>query len=60
MNNNFKDNQTVPYDLRKRNVFQSKNPSSVRYGTETISYISLKIWSLVPEAIKNCNSLKKK
>ena len=40
MNNIFKVNQTVPYDLRKRNVLQSRNPSSVRYGTETISYIA--------------------
>ena len=58
MNNKFKVNQTVLYDLRKRNVLQSRNPSSVRYGTETISYIAPKIWSLVPETIKNCDSLK--
>ena len=56
MNNIFKVNQTVPYDLRKRNVLQSRNPSSVRYGT--ISYIAPKMWSLVPETIKNCDSLK--
>ena len=31
MNNTFNVNQTVPYDLRKRNVLQSRNPSSVRY-----------------------------
>ena len=55
MNNIFKVDQTVPYDLRKRNVLQSRNSSSVRYGTETISYIAPKIWSL---AIKNCESLK--
>ena len=54
MNNIFKVNQTVPYDLRKRNVFQRRNPSSVRYGTETISYIPPKIWTFVPETIKNC------
>ena len=30
MNNMFKFNQTVPYDLRKRNVPQSSNPSSVK------------------------------
>ena len=56
MNNIFKVNQTVPYDLRKRNVLQSRNPSSVRYGTETISYIAPKIWSIVPETIKNCDN----
>ena len=58
MNNTFKVNQTVPYDLRKRNVLQSRNPSSVRYGSDTISYIAPKIWTLVPETIKNCDSLK--
>ena len=58
MNNIFKVNQTVSYDLRKRNVLQSRNPSSVRYGSDTISYIAPKIWTLVPETIKNCDSLK--
>ena len=58
MNNIFKVNQTVPYDLRNRNFLQSRNPSSVRYGTETISYIAPKLCLLVPETIKNCDSLK--
>ena len=40
--NLFKVNQTVPHDLRKRNILQSRNHSSVRYGTETISYIAQK------------------
>ena len=43
VNNIFKVNQTVPYYLRKRNILQSRNPSSVRYGTGTISYIAPKI-----------------
>ena len=30
MNNMFKVNQTVPYDLRKRNVLQSRNHSSIK------------------------------
>ena len=51
-------NQTVLYDLRKRNVLQSRNPSSVRYGTKTISYIVPKIWSLVTKTMKNCDSPK--
>ena len=38
MNNMFKINQTVPYNLRKRNVLQIRNPNSVKYGTKTISY----------------------
>ena len=43
INNIFKTNQTVSYDVRKRNVLQSRNPSSVRYDTDTISYIAPKI-----------------
>ena len=43
MNNKFKVSQTVPYDLRKLNVLYSRNPSSVRYVTETMSYIAPKI-----------------
>ena len=44
MINIFKVNQTIPYDLRKRSVLQSRNPNSVKYGTETVSYIAPKIW----------------
>ena len=58
MNNIFKVNETVPFDLRKRNVLQGRISSSVRHGTETISYIAPKIWSFVPETLKNCDSLK--
>ena len=58
MNNIFEVNQTIPYDFRKQNVLQSRNHSSVRYGTETISYIAPKIWSLVPETVKCHDSLK--
>ena len=58
MNNTFKVNQSVSYDLRKRNVLQSRSPSSVRYGTKTMSYIVPKTWSLVLETMKNCDTLK--
>ena len=58
MNNIFKVNQTVPYDIRQRNILQSINPSSVRYGTETISYIAPKMWTLLPKTMKNCDSPK--
>ena len=43
MNNIFNLNETVPYDLRKRNVFQSRNQNFVSYGKETMSYIAPKI-----------------
>ena len=57
MNNIFKVNQIVPYDLRTGNILQSRNLNSVRYGTETISYIGLKIRSLVPKTMKICDKL---
>lgn len=53
MNNIFKANRSAPYDLRKQKVLQSRNSSFVRYGTKTMSYIALKIWSLVLKMIKN-------
>ena len=34
-------------------VFQSRNPTSVTYGTETVSYMAPKKWTL-----KNFDSLK--
>ena len=58
MNNIFNLNQTVPYDLRKRNVFQKRNQNFVSYGIETMSYIAPKIWSLVPETTRHCNNLR--
>ena len=30
---------------------------TVKYGTETISYLAAKIWSLVPNAMKSSKSL---
>ena len=27
-----------------------------RYGTETISFLAAKIWTIVPQNIKNCTS----
>ena len=35
----------------------SRNHKTVRYGTETVSYIVPKIWSKVPETIKMSSSL---
>ena len=41
------------YNLRSANVFQARNVHTVRYGTETLSFLAPKIWALVPEDIKN-------
>ena len=53
----FKAKETIPYDLRMRNELYARNPKTVRYDTETISFLSPKIWSLIPQYIKDSSSL---
>ena len=57
LNEVFKVNETIPYDLRMRNELYARNPKTVRYGTETVSFLSPKIWSLIPQNIKDSGSL---
>ena len=40
-----------------RNELYARNPKTVRYGTETVSFLSPKIWSLIPQNIKGSGSL---
>ena len=49
--------QSIPYDLRKKNIFKSSNVHTVFYGTETISFRGPKTWELVPEDIKCSKTL---
>ena len=53
----FKVNEIIPLDLRIRNELYARNPKTVRYGTEAISFLSPKIWSLIPQNIKDSRSL---
>ena len=53
----FKINRTLPYNLRTPNDFSSKVPKTVKYGTETISFLAPKVWALVPEKLKGCSCL---
>ena len=48
----MKFNETIPYDLRMRNELYGTNQNTVRYGTETISFLSPKIWVFIPQNIK--------
>ena len=57
MKNVFHLNTNIPYDLRSRGERYSRNPKTVKYGTETISYLAPKIWFLVFNAIKSSKSL---
>ena len=52
--NVFHFNTNIPYNL---SIIYSRNSKTVKYGTETISYLAPKIWSLVPSAIKSSQSL---
>ena len=57
LNNVFHKNISDSYDLRNHKELFSRNPKTVRYGTETISYMTPKIWSKVPKTIKMSSSL---
>ncbi len=37
--------------------FNSRNVRTVAYGTETLSFLGPKLWSIIPMEIKECNSL---
>ena len=53
----FKINSTLAFSLRTRNEFSSRVPKSVKYGTETISFLAQKVWFLLPEKLKECSCL---
>ena len=40
------------YSLRNVYELYSRKPRTVKYGTETSSYLAPKIWSIVPQTIK--------
>ena len=41
----------------RENIFQTTTVKIVSWGTDSLSYLGPKIWSKVPENIKNLNSL---
>ena len=47
----------APYYLRDKNELFSRNPKTVAYGTESVSFMVSKSWSLVPQELKNSQSL---
>ena len=44
----------VLYNLRQDVSFRSYNVKTVLYGTETLSYLGLKIWNFVPSDTRDC------
>ena len=57
MKNVFHFNTNIPYNLRSRSELCSRNPKTVKYGTETISYLAPKVWFLVPNVKKSSKLL---
>ena len=49
--------QVNTYDLRHMRTWQVPSVKTVTYGTETIRYRGPKTWDLLPENIKNANTL---
>ena len=45
------------YSLRGNNVLTRRRVNSVRYGTETVSFLAPKIWDILPKNIKDSESL---
>ena len=45
------------YSLRGNNLLTRRRVNSVRYGTETVSFLAPKIWDILPKDIKDSESL---
>ena len=45
------------YDLRGNNFLERRRVKSVRYGTESISFLAPKIWETLPNEIKDSDTL---
>ena len=45
------------FSLRENSVLTRRRVNSVRYGTETVSFLAPKIWYILPKDIKDSESL---
>ena len=45
------------YDLRGNKFLSRRRVKSVRYGTESISYLAPKVWDILPKEIKDSKTL---
>ena len=57
MNNIFKLKEEIPYNLRHVSEFSTPLINSVYHGTESISFLGPKIWDILPEKLKNMETL---
>ena len=56
MNNVFEAKEES-YNLRNATGLKRVGARTVRYGTETVRFIAPKLWNMIPDAIKNSNSI---
>ena len=49
MNEVFQVKLSTPYYLRDKNELYSRNPKTMAYGTESVTFMAPKIWSIVPQ-----------
>ena len=47
----------IRYNLRQGKTLIANNIKTVKFGTESISNLAPKIWQLIPDEIKNTDSL---
>ena len=59
VNQLFQFREPIPYELRRRSLFQIPFVYLVFSGTESLTFLGSKIWALVPNEIKQSESLKK-
>ena len=57
MSDIIKLNKPPTYNLRARQELYRKTSGTLRYGTETISFLAAKILAIIPQNTKNCTSL---
>ena len=57
MNNIFQVKSPAPYYLRDKNKLYNRNPKTVAYETESVSFMAPKIWSIVSQELKKSQSL---
>ena len=56
MNNVFNEIPNA-YSLRNNRIWSTHNVSTVKYGTETLSFRGPKTWEILPDYIKASKSL---
>ena len=55
----FPTNEAIcEYDLRNTSDFAARRIKTVRYGSESLSYLGPRLWNILPDEYKNLQSVK--